>query len=339
MVEAAQVRNDEKVQAVLEKKAAVTHPEWQLTASAFGYSGTGQLNQITFYDSFVHNLRPKLVVLVFAGNDFANNSSVLEALRNGWHPDHPPRLFARQDPRTGTYHWLPIDPDWERYVLKTETKPNSNNPTQHLLHSFMKEHSLFYGWLWRKLSPLYPEIVSRLEGGPTLPELIAMRVEALRRTDDYRRQLRDWDDSYNLDLDAVFYDEELTELFSDAVNLTGFALSEFQRRVKQDGGHLVILTTSQMSLPRVPRPGEKHDPLISRRQFMRLEAIARTIGIPVIDQYTYIVQNGGDLLAAQFKHDAHWTPQGHVWASETVLRYLEQNPKICQPHDRSHTIK
>ena len=39
MVEAAQVRNDEKVQAVLEKKAAGTHPEWQLTASAFGYSG------------------------------------------------------------------------------------------------------------------------------------------------------------------------------------------------------------------------------------------------------------------------------------------------------------
>ena len=115
--------------------------------------------------------------------------------------------------RTGTYHWLPIDPDWERYVLKTETKPNSNNPTQHLLHSFMKDHSLFYGWLWRKLSPLYPEIVSRLEGGPTLPELIAMRVEALRRTDDYRWQLRDWDDSYNLDLDAVFYDEELTRAF------------------------------------------------------------------------------------------------------------------------------
>jgi hypothetical protein len=80
MVEAAQVRNDEKVQSLLEKKAAGAHPEWRLTASAFGFSGTGQLNQITFYDSFVHNLRPKLVVLVFTGNDFANNSSVLEAL-------------------------------------------------------------------------------------------------------------------------------------------------------------------------------------------------------------------------------------------------------------------
>jgi hypothetical protein len=332
MVEAAQVRNDEKVQAVLEKKAAGTHPGWQLTASAFGYSGTGQLNQLTFYDSFVHNLRPKLVVLVFAGNDFANNSAVLEALRDGWHPNHPPRLFARRDPPTGAYYWIQIDPDWGRYMLKTETQPNSNNPTQHALHSFMKEHSLFYGWLWRKLSPLYPEIVSRLEKGPTLPELIAMRVEALREADDYHRQFRDWDDSYNLDLDAVFYDEELTELFSDALNLTEFALSEFQRRVKQDGGHLVILTTSQMSLPRVPRrPGGREDPLISRRQFLRLEAIAQTIGIPVIDQYTYIMEKGGNLLAAQFRHDAHWTPQGHVWASEAVLRYIEKNPQICQP--------
>jgi hypothetical protein len=339
MVEAAQVPNDEKVQVVLEKKASAMYPEWHLTTSAFGYSGTGQLNQLPFYDSFVHNLRPKLVILVFAGNDFANNSSVLEALRNGWHPDHPPRLFARRDPRTGTYRWIPIDPDWGRYLLKTETPPNSNNLRQRLFHSFMKEHSLFYGWLWRKLSPLHPDIVSRLEGEPTLPELIAMRVEALRGTDDYRRQLRDWDDSYNLDVDAVFYDEELSELFSDAVNLTGFALREFQRRIKQDGGHLVILTTSQMSLPRVPRPGKKHDPLIFRRQFMRLEAIARTLGIPVIDQYTYIVQNGGDLLTAQFRHDAHWTPQGHIWASEAVLNYLEENPQICHPQQLNNTSR
>jgi hypothetical protein len=128
----------------------------------------------------------------------------------------------------------------------------------------MKEHSLFYSWLWRKLSPFYSKIVERLEG-PTLPELIAMRVEALRETDKYRRELRDWDDSYDLDLDAVSYDQELPKLFSDALDLTGFALSEFQRRVKQDGGHLVVLTTSQMSLPRAPRPGGKEDPLISRR--------------------------------------------------------------------------
>ena len=331
MVEAVQVRNDEKVQSLLEKKAAGAHPEWQLTASAFGYSGTGQLNQLTFYDSFVHHLRPKLVVLVFAKNDFANNSAVLEALRNGWHPEHPPWLFARRDTRSGAYLWVPIDPDWRRYLLKTEKRTSSNEPTQRL-HSFMKERSLFYGWLWRKLSPLYPEVVSRLEGVPTQPELVAMRVEALRGIDGYRRQFGEWDNSFNLDLDAVFYDDELPELFSDAVNLTGFALSEFQRRVEQDGGHLVILTTSHMSLPRISRRrGGKEDPSISRRQFLRLEAVARSIGIPVIDQYSYILQNGGSLLAAQFKHDAHWTPQGHAWASEPVLKYLEQNPQICRP--------
>jgi hypothetical protein len=328
-VEAAQVRNDEKVHVVLEKRAATARPEWRLTASAFGYSGTGQLNQLTFYDSFVHNLRPKLVVLVFTSNDFANNSYVLEALRNGWHPDHPPRLFARRDPRSGEYRWIPIDPDWQRYLLKTKTQPNRNNLAQRVLHSFMKDHSLFYNWFWRKLSLLHPEMVSGIDG-PTVPELIAMRVEALRETDDYRRQLRNWDNSYGSDLDAVFYDEVLPELFSDALSLTGFALSEFQRRIKHDEGSLVILTTSHMSLPGNPRPGAKQDPLSSRRQFLRLEAIARTLGIPVIDQYTYIVQSGGNLLAAQFRHDAHWTPQGHIWASEAVLRYLEQNPPICR---------
>ena len=201
MVEAAQVRHDEKVQALLEKRAATAHPERRLTASAFGYSGTGQLNQLTFYDSFLHNLRPKLVVLVFTSNDFANNSYVLEALRNGWHPDHPPRLFARRDPRSGEYRWIPIDPDWQRYLLKTKTQPNSNNPAQRVLHSFMKDHSLFYNWFWRKLSLLHPEMVSGIEG-PTVPELIAMRMEALREMNDYRRQLRNWDNAYGSDLDA-----------------------------------------------------------------------------------------------------------------------------------------
>ena len=282
---------------------------------------------MTFYDSFVHDLRPKLVVLVFTANDFANNSYVLEALRNGWHPDHAPRLFARRDSRGG-YRWIPIDPEWQRYLLKTKTLPNSQNSTQRALHSFMKKHSFFYSWFWRKLSLLHPEIASGIEG-PTLPELIGMRVEALRKTNDYRKQFRDWDDSYDVDLDAMFYDEELPELFSEAVNLTEFALNEFQRRVKQDGGNLAILTTSQMSLPRAPRPGGKADPFISRRQFLRLEGIAHRIGIPVIDQYTYVVQNGGNLLAAQFRHDGHWSPQGHIWASDAVLKYLEQNSQIC----------
>jgi hypothetical protein len=166
--------------------------------------------------------------------------------------------------------------------------------------------------------------------GPTLPELIHMRVQALRGTKEYGQQLSDWDNSYNADLDALFYDEHLPEIFLAAANLTRFALEEFQRRAKKDGAHLVILTTSQMSLPRAPRGRDtKEDPILSRRAFLRLEAIARGLGIPVIDQYTYIVNNGGDLLAAQFRHDAHWTRQGHLWASEAILEYLAGHPEVC----------
>jgi hypothetical protein len=258
---------------------------------------------------------------------------VLEALRNGWNPDLPPRLFARRHRQTGTYEWIQIEPDWSRYVLKTEAGVSHDNTRQRELHTFFKDHSLFYGWLWRKLALFHPEIVSRLEG-PTLSELIAMRVEALRRLGRYQREFEDWDNSFNLNLniDGVFYEEKLPKLFSDALGLTEFALREFQRRVKQDEGHLAILTTSQLSLPRVSLfSNGKNDPLLSRRVFLRLEAIAQRLGIPVIDQYNYIVQNGGDLLAAQFRHDSHWTPQGHVWAADTVLKYLEQNPQICHP--------
>src|SRR5262249_20347384 len=79
-VEAAQVPMSEKVHVVLEKLAEEKVPDMHVVTSAFGHSGTGQLNQLPFYDEFARKLRPKVVVLVFVRNDFANNSKVLEAV-------------------------------------------------------------------------------------------------------------------------------------------------------------------------------------------------------------------------------------------------------------------
>ena len=64
---------------------------------AFGYSGTGQANQLGYYEKFGRTVAPDLVILLAVRNDFANNSPILESVRNGWHPYITPRLFYERD--------------------------------------------------------------------------------------------------------------------------------------------------------------------------------------------------------------------------------------------------
>ncbi len=80
-----------------------------------GYSGTGQANQLTFYEKN-RTLNPDLVILLFVGNDFANNSAILESVRNGWAPDHYPRLFLKKE-SDGSCTRLPIRGDWSKFTV------------------------------------------------------------------------------------------------------------------------------------------------------------------------------------------------------------------------------
>ncbi len=45
-------------------------PHLDVTTSAFSVTGTGQINQLAFYDEYARRLNPKL-------NDFADNSKPL----------------------------------------------------------------------------------------------------------------------------------------------------------------------------------------------------------------------------------------------------------------------
>ena len=47
--------------------------------------------------------------------------------------------------------------------------------------------------------------------------------------------------------------------------------------------------------------------------------------IPVVDQYDYIVRRGGDVRDASWRQDRHWNPQGHQWAAEAMLEWLERS--------------
>ena len=95
-----------------------------------------------------------------------------------------------------------------------------------------------------------------------------------------------------------------------------FALDQFKERTDRDGASLAILATQTM---------RSH----GNDWFNRLSALAEERDIPVIDQYDYIIRQGGRIEDAHWAHDEHWNATGHRWAAEALLEYLKRHPETC----------
>ncbi len=93
-VQASEVPIADKFHVRLEELAAEELRHLDITTSAFGISGTGQVNQLAYYDEFARYLRPALLVLVFVSNDFMNNAPILDGLYRGVDPDRLPNVSA-----------------------------------------------------------------------------------------------------------------------------------------------------------------------------------------------------------------------------------------------------
>lgn len=318
-VEAAQVPIARKFQRLVEDAEKKRHPDWRLVTSAFGYSGTGQLNQLPFYDRFAKKFSPKLVVLVFVGNDFSNNSAILEALRNGWHPDASPRVFARKD-ASGAFRLTRIDPQWRDKQLQMINTSQASIPLGALkyVHDRLKRYSYHYHWVWLQLTKRFPSLNS-IEG-PALEAQILDRVKQLGNDPALAPAFAGWDNRF-VNMDNVFYEEHLPPLFAEALEATRFALQEFKRRADSDGFQLVVLAASQLTY---------YSPDKNNFAYNRLQQITRDLGIPLVDQYAFIVGHGGDPIDAQFKRDGHWTEKAHQWAAEATMEFLEKNKTICE---------
>ena len=101
MVEAAQVPIAQKVQVEIQKRLEAVRPGKPVETMAFGFSGTGQLNQLGYLETFVRPRKPDVIVLVFVSNDFANNSPLLEAIRVGSAGIQPMPRGSSPERRTG----------------------------------------------------------------------------------------------------------------------------------------------------------------------------------------------------------------------------------------------
>ncbi len=323
-VEGREVAIPDKFHVRLEALAARDLPHLDVTTSAFGRSGTGQINQLPYYDEYARHVHPKLLVLVAVANDFRENSVIWNTLERF----NPKRIYvtAARD-ADGTIRLRPPHPYYTKTFRLTRGFGLSESAGRMLNDALEKVRgtSFFAQWLyakakivyrahfvadqlawWVELSrlPLYAPFLDEWRSLPGSARSILARV--LERVVGGGRG------------SSTLTKEDLPLVFRDPLDMTGFALDQFKARADRDGVALIILATHIM---RTNEAGLFFD---------WMKAMAEARSIPVVDQYDYIVGRGNAVKDAHWAHDAHWNPTGHQWAAEALLEYLKQHQDVCE---------
>ena len=320
-VQAKEVDIADKTQVKLEEIAARDLPYLDVTASAFGQGGTGQIHQTAFYDEYARHLRPKVVALVFVPNDFPDNSTILTALEHGLDPDHM-RVVTAERGADGTLELHPPDPDFGAFRLPSPNRAQTSNDdngnvkpyttTFASVAAFAKtkavKYSYFAKWLDVKNAPAANKEAYH-------PKLV-WQADLLSRRPRYSTLLQEWTPTRYRAVIEMFAENYLPPVAEEALEYTKFGLEQFKRRADRDDAKIVILSTHIMKTFGIQR-------------FERLTAIAAELDIPVIDQHDYIISTGAVPTDAKWKHDWHWNKDGHRWAAEALLEWLRDNQEVC----------
>ena len=317
----------DKTQVKLEEIAARELPHLDITTSAFGYGGFGQINQIPFYDEYARHLRPKVVALVFVNNDFRENSNVLAALRGRLDPERLPVVTAARG-ADGTVALRPPDPNYTAFSLPSP--PPGQSPS--FVESFLKragdpakhEGTMYYHfakWEWEAVKRLYfarwlDAKIKMMFIEETRDERLIWHAELISRRPRYSTLLQEWTPTTYANMSAPFGKAQLPPVFEEALAYTKFGLEQFKQRAERDGANLVILATHSMRA-------------FGDLPFERMSAMAAQLDIPIIDQRDYIVRIGADPEDSQWNHDAHWNKNGHRWAAEALLEWIRDNQDVC----------
>ena len=306
-VEAVQVPIADKFHVRLEELAAEELRHLDITTSAFGIMGTGQVNQLAYYDEFARAFRPALLVLVFVDNDFMENAPILYGLYYGMDPDRLTEVSATRG-ADGTITLRPPHPPSpeSRLAIMASTSP----PWYTRVTDRLSDMSPLARWLEIKTAAWFP--------ADTDPELSAWVALLSRRSPRYAALFDGWRPTTRSDIRTSFlYARDLPPVYEDALDFTAFALDQFKERADRDGAALVILSSHYI--------GTRGD-----LGFDRLTALAEPRGIPVIDYNDYVLRQGAEPRRdAAWENNWHWNIAGHRWAAEALLEYLKENQEIC----------
>lgn len=322
-VVAREVKLADRFSVVAEALAEDSLPEMNITTSAFGRGSSGQIHQIPFYDRYVRKMNPDLLVLVFAANDFLDNSSLLYYLHSAtpWHPDHPPNAYALKS-EDGTISLYPPDPDFREHSIIFPRKNSIISQIEILPNTF------FGSWLSSRLASVPSSLLT--QHIPRSGRLVE-RANILQDRPGYAALMADWKPFNWRKLFDSFEENNPINVLQDALDFTGFSLDQFKERADRDGASLAILATESLSVSTLRLGLRKR--IEGRAPIDSLQEMAIARGIPVIDMYNYLLRQGGRvedrISGMRFEHDPHWNEIGHRLAAEAVLEYLKENRWIC----------
>ena len=324
-VEAVEVSIPEKFQVRLEEMAARELPHLDVTTSAFGMGGTGQINQLAFYDEYVRHLRPNLVVLVFVSNDYVDNFPLWNSIWSGLDPEHQAYVSAVRA-EDGSFRLRPPDPDYRRFLLPRISGSLFTPPLRSFVHRIplILQRSYFGARLFAKWTVLFSKKVDTRRKRVARTELLSQWPARAPLLDRWRpvSKGRVPIPPTNEDFPTIsegFQEGNASPFYKEALAFTAFGLGEFKERTERDGSALAI-----MAIHRIFNKG--------RGTFTHLSEIAAEQDIPLISQLSTINRygQGVDLSDLEWAHDPHWTPSGHRWAAKALLEYLKQNQDVCE---------
>ena len=219
--EAREVSIADKFHVRLEEMAARELPHLDITTQAYGITGTGQINQLPFYDEYARRLSPKLVALVFYSNDFRDNSIALQSVHFGMDPDRMRHMTAQKD-TNGTLKLRPPAPEFQRFLL-----PRLPNAWYESAWGQLVRISYFAKWLDTKVDLGGDKHMSQLAAWV---DMIAERPCCALLLDGYSPEIR-----------RIFSKEHLPPVYQEALEYTSFGIDQFKRRADRDGAKLAIL--------------------------------------------------------------------------------------------------
>ena len=316
-VEGKEVPLADRSQVVLEALAAQDLPGLEITTSAFGRGGTGQVNQLAIYDEYARRMQPKVLALFFHFNDFADNSALLSALVHGFDPERLPYHSAVRD-RNGAFRLRPPHPGYNDYRLaQASGLSESASRALKAVWERVRGHSFFLEWLYAEAAAAVRSRFARER---------SRRAEELTPDLALPDLLEDWRSSW-LYLprsaavavaEARSAGEPMPPVLEEAWEATAFAFDEFAARAERDGVSLVVLVTHRTRV------------VGGEAIVEAVRSLAEPRGIPVLDHHEAIVRRGFDPREARWPHDDHWNANGHRWAAEALLEYLEEHPEVCE---------
>ncbi len=309
-VEALQVPNEKKFQITLENMLNTATKNTQYQTIAFGYSGTGQINQLSYYEPYIKAIKPSIVVLVICHNDIPNNSPILESLRQGYDLECQP--FTTSVAQGDSFALKAPCPQFnERSIDSNKSMSYSQEAI-----TFLHKNSSVYRYISSILVNHFPKLAFLTPQTMNIDDRVNARLKKLMST-KYKEMLSHEKDLSYISFDYAYNKINLTPLLIDALNRTDFAFATWKKHAQEDGFKLLALLAYSASNCDETSLYKQH-----------ITRILDKYDIPYADQCTPIRAAQKTWREAFFKFDGHWSEQGHLWAAEALFPLIYEVEKL-----------